>query len=124
MLWNLNSRAPSNIASPLVVGGRLFLVKKGGISACFDAGSGKTIWPRKRIRNLGNYFASPIAGDGKIYVTGENGFIVVLKQASEQIILAKNGMGESCVATPAIADGRIYIRTLTKLYCISNEAKK
>lgn len=124
LLWDLNNKAPSNIASPLVVGGRLFVVKKGGISACFDASTGKTIWPRKRIRNLGNYYASPIAGDGKIYVTGENGFIVVLKQGPKPVVLAKNDMGESCVATPAIADGRIYVRTLTKLYCISNEAKK
>ena len=124
MLWNLNNKAPSNIASPLVVDGRLFLVKKGGISACFNASTGKTLWPRKRIGNFGNYYASPVAGDGKIYVTGENGFIVVLKQADKQIVLAKNDMGESCIATPAIADGRLFIRTLTKLYCISNEAKK
>ncbi|MFQ5734746.1 MAG: PQQ-binding-like beta-propeller repeat protein [Planctomycetaceae bacterium] len=124
MLWNLENKAPSNIASPLVVDGRLLVVKKGGISACFDAATGKTLWPRKRIRNLGNYYASPVAGDGKIYVTGENGFIVVLKQAPKQVILAKNDMGESCIATPAIAGGRIYVRTLTKLYCISNKAKK
>ena len=122
LLWNLDHKAPSNIASPLVVNGRVFVVKKGGISACFDSKSGETVWMKKRIRNLGNYYASPIAGDGKIYVMGENGFLVVLEQGDKVKVLARNDMGESCIATPAIADGRIYVRTLTKLYCFSNEA--
>ena len=100
-----------------------FLVKKGGISAAFDLKDGATIWPRKRIRNLGNYYASPIAGDGKYYVTGENGFIVVVEPGDKPKILAKNDMGEPCTATPAIADGRLYVRTLNKLYCLSNEAE-
>ncbi len=123
VLWNIENTAPSNIASPLVVDGRLFVVKKGGICACFDAQDGKTVWMRKRIGNLGNYYASPIAGDGKLYVTGENGFVVVLKQGPKMEFLAKNDMGDSCVATPAIADNRLYFRTLHKLYCISEEAK-
>lgn len=123
LLWNLDTKAPSNIASPLVVDGRLFVVKKGGISACFDAKTGDTIWEKKRIRNLGKYYASPIAGDGKIYVTGENGYIVVLKQGPDVEVLAKNDMGGSIIATPAIADGRLYVRTLTKLYCLSEEAR-
>ena len=118
LLWNVTNRSPSNIASPLVVDGRMFMVKKGGISACFDVNKkGKKIWSRKRIRNLGNYYASPIAGDGKIFVTGENGYIVVLKQGSKLKVLAKNDIGESCTATPAIANGRIYVRSLNHLYC-------
>ncbi len=123
LLWNLDHKVPSNIVSPLVVDGRLFIVKKGGISACFDIADGETVWLKKRIRNLGNYYASPIAGDGKIYVMGENGFLVVLKQGTKIKVLAKNDMGESCTATPAIADDRIFVRTLTKLYCFSEEAK-
>ena len=123
VLWNLDDKSPSNIASPLVVDGRLFLVKKGGISANFEAATGKTIWTKKRIDNFGNYYASPIAGDGKIYAMGDNGFLMVLKQGAELEVLAKNDMGESCIATPAIANGRIYVRTLTKLYCFSEEAK-
>ena len=111
----------ANIASPLLLNGRLFVVKKGGISSCFDATTGKALWYLKRIRNLGHYYASPVAGDGKIYVTGENGFVVVLADAPEFRILAKNDLGESCVATPAIADGRIFYRTRGKLYCFENQ---
>jgi outer membrane protein assembly factor BamB len=121
--WNLNNRSPSNITSPLVSDGRLFVVKKGGVAAAFEIGDGKTVYEQKRVRNLGNYYASPIAGDGKIYVTGENGFILVLKDGPQLEVLAKNDMGEPCVATPAIADGRLYVRTLNKLYCFAEGAK-
>jgi outer membrane protein assembly factor BamB len=122
LLWNLDSTAPSNIVSPLAYNDQLFLVKKGGISAAFHLKDGSIAWKRKRIRNLGNYFASPIAGDGKIYVTGENGSIVVLKAGPKLTILAKNDMGDSCIATPSIANGRLFIRTLNKLYCIAGKA--
>lgn len=121
LTWNLDTPASSNIASPLVVGESVFVVKKGGISASFDVATGKAQWMQKRINNLGNYYASPIAGDGKIYVTGENGYVVVLKQGPKLEVLAKNDMGESCIATPAIADGRLFVRTLTTLYCFSEE---
>jgi len=123
MRWNLDNKSPSNIASPLAFDGRLFMVKKGGISASFGLADGKTVWTRKRIRNLGNYYASPIAGDGKLYVTGENGYIVVLKSGPKPVVLAKNDMGNSCVATPAIADGCLYIRTLDRLFCVSEGGK-
>lgn len=123
VVWNIENTSPSNIASPLVDDGRVFVVKKGGISASFDARTGDEIWTKKRISNLGNYYASPIAGDGKLYVMGENGFLVVLRQGPDVEILAKNDMGDTCIATPAIADGRIYVRTLKKLFCFSEEAQ-
>ena len=119
VVWNIDNSSPSNIASPLVVGDQVFVVKKGGISASFRAATGDEVWVKKRLRNFGNYYASPIAGDGKIYVMGENGFLVVLRQGPKVDILAKNDMGDSCVATPAIADSRIYVRTLHKLYCFA-----
>ena len=106
-----------------MVGDQLFVVKKGGISASFSAADGKKLWSKKRIRNLGNYYASPIAGDGKIYVMGENGYLVVLQQGAKLKILGRNDMGETTVATPAIADNRIFVRTLNQLFCISNEAR-
>ena len=121
LAWNLNSKAASNIASPLVVNNQLFVVKEGGISAAFSAADGTTLWPRRRIRNLGHYYASPVYGDGKIYVTGENGFVVVLEQGPKLKYLAKNDMGESCVATPAISENRIYVRTLNTLYCFAKQ---
>ncbi|QDU82231.1 outer membrane biogenesis protein BamB [Polystyrenella longa] len=125
LIWNLDDSSPSNIASPLVIEDMIFLVKKGGIAASFEIEKGEPVWKRMRLRNFGNYYASPIAGDGKIYVQGENGYLVVIDQDSKKgKVLAKNFMGESCISTPAIANNRIYVRTLTKLYCFSNEAAK
>ena len=120
VIFNLDHPASSNISSPLVYGEQLFMVKKGGISACFDSNNGKTIWMKKRINNFGNYYASPVAGDGKIYVAGENGFVLVLREGPELEELARNDMGNDILGTPAIADGRIYIRARKKLVCVGD----
>jgi outer membrane protein assembly factor BamB len=118
--WNVDNRAPSNIASPLVWDDRLLVVKKGGISSCFDANSGEPQWYLKRVKNRGNYYASPVAGDGKIYIAGENGTIVVLAADSPELkVLARNDMGDSCIATPAISGGSLYVRTAEKLFCVA-----
>lgn len=126
VIWQNNYKVkvpPSNLTSPLVVGNQMFLVKKGGLSSSFDLVTGKSHWELSRIRNIGDYYASPVAGDGKIYVVGENGFVVVLAQGPTLNILAKNDMGEPCIASPAIADGRLFIRSREKLFCVSDEAK-
>ena len=120
VLWNIKNKSPSNLVSPVVVGEQLFIVKKGGLSSSFDSATGKTHWELNRIRNIGDYYASPVAGDGKIYVAGENGFIVVLEQGPKLKILATNDVGESCIATPAIADGRIFIRGRESLFCFGD----
>jgi outer membrane protein assembly factor BamB len=121
VLWNLHNRSPSNLSSPLVVGEQLFVVKKGGLSSSFDATNGQTHWELKRIQNIGDYYGSPVAGDGKIYVTGENGFVVVLEQGPELTVISKNDIGESCLSTPALAGGRIFIRGRQSLFCFASE---
>jgi outer membrane protein assembly factor BamB len=117
--WNLNTKASSNMASQVILGDQLFVVKKGGLCSSFDVETGEAHWQTKRLGNLGEYFASPIAADGKIYVTGENGFCVVLKQGHELEVLARNDLGDTIIATPAIADGRLYFRTQQKILCIA-----
>jgi outer membrane protein assembly factor BamB len=118
VVWNIKNRSPSNLSSPVVVGEQLFVVKKGGLSSSFDVATGMTHWELARIRNIGDYYSSPVAGDGKIYVTGENGFVVVLSQGPKLNVLAKNDMGESCLASPAISDGRLFIRGRQTLFCV------
>ncbi len=119
LLWNLDPKTPSNIASPLVYNGRLHLVKSGGMSSCYDIKDGKTLWDRSRLGNFGDYFASPVAADGKIYIAGKNGFVVVLEDGPELKVLGKNDIGEEIIATPSIADGRLYIRTRENLFCVA-----
>ncbi|MGV3660456.1 MAG: PQQ-binding-like beta-propeller repeat protein [Prosthecobacter sp.] len=119
VLWNLDHKSPSNIASPLFYNGRLYLVKSGGMSSCYDTKDGKTLWDRSRLGNFGDYFASPIAADGKVFIAGKNGFIVVLEDGPELKVLGKNDIGEEIIATPSIADGRLFVRTRENLFCVS-----
>ncbi len=123
LLWNIDNKSPSNLASPLVVSNRLHVVKSGGISSCFDASNGEEVWGRTRLRNFGDYYASPVAGDGKIFFAGRNGFVVVAEDSPELKILAKNDLGEEILATPSISNGRLFFRTRESVICISNEAK-
>ena len=119
LIWKHPTRHTDHIVSPLVVDGRMLLVKGGGISTCFRADTGEQLWGPQRIRNAGEYFASPVYGDGKIYVAGENGRVVVLKSSPTAEILAVNDLGDSILGTPAIADGRLFFRTRSKLLCIA-----
>lgn len=118
VLWTHSPKQIDHIVSPLVVDGRMLLVKGGGIATGFEIASGKKLWGPKRINNTCEYFASPIYADGKIYIAGENGRMVVLKSSDKLEILAKNDMGEPIVGTPAIADGRLVVRTRGHLYCV------
>jgi len=124
VLWNLDHKTPSNLSSPLFYNNRLYLVKSGGLSSCYDTRAGSVLWERSRLGNFGDYFASPIAADGKVFIAGKNGFIVVLEDGPELKVLGKNDLGEEIIATPAIADGRLFIRTRENLICVSDKPAK
>ena len=115
VLWKHSTKHTDHIVSPIVVDDRMLLVKCGGIATCFDTSDGTSIFGPGRIRNEGDYFASPVYGDGKIYVASENGKIVVLRNADELDVLAVNDMGDSILGTPAIADGALFVRTRKSL---------
>ena len=121
--WDIDNKAPSNLTSPLVFNDRLYVVKAGGLSSCFGAPDGKTHWDRTRLRAYGDYYASPIAADGRVFITSRNGFVIVLEDGPKLKILSKNDMDEEILATPSIADGRLFFRTRTGIICVSNEAK-
>jgi len=121
VLWKHPTKHTDHIVSPLVVDGRMLLIKAGGIATCFEAKTGEALWSPKRIQNEGEYFASPVYGDGKVFVGAANGNVVVLENSAEFPILAKNDMGDPVLGTPAIADGAIFIRTRESLFCIALE---
>ncbi|MBC8355153.1 MAG: PQQ-binding-like beta-propeller repeat protein [Planctomycetes bacterium] len=121
LLWKHETKYTDHIVSPFVHHGRMLLLKGGGITTLFETEAGKLVRDAKRIPNACEYFASPIYGDGKIYIAGENGFVVVLKDSPKYEVLAKNDMGDSIVGTPAIADGRIFVRTRAKLLAVGQK---
>ena len=118
VLWREESRAPDHLCSPILVDDRFFIVKGGGISNCFAPETGEAIWEMKRVQNIGDYYASPVAGDGKIYLAAENGKVVVLQSGPELKVLGRNDLGDSIVGTPAIAEGLLFVRTRTQLFVL------
>jgi outer membrane protein assembly factor BamB len=118
VVWKHKTKHTDHVVSPLVADGRMLLVKTGGITTVFDTATGRSLRAPKRVANATNYFASPVAGDGKIYLAGENGMIAVLRNNPDYEELAVNDVGDSIVATPAIADDALYVRTRNKLLCI------
>ncbi len=120
VLWKHPTRHTDHIVSPLISDNRMLLIKAGGIASMFETRGGTAVRTASRIRNPGDYFASPIRGDGKIYVAGENGVVVVLADSPSLEVLARNQMDDSLVATPAIADGHLFVRTRSQLICVGD----
>jgi len=108
-------RALPEVPSPLYYQGRLYVVANGGIASCYQAQTGKMLY-RQRLGTGGFFYASPVAGNGNVYASSYNGVLVVFKAGDECQVLARNNLGESIVATPALVDGRIYVRTEGNLY--------
>jgi outer membrane protein assembly factor BamB len=95
----------------------LYLVKDGGIATTLDPKTGAVLKQARLEGAASRYWASPVAAGGHVYMSSENGKISVLKAAGEWQVVATNDIGEDIMATPAIADGRIYLRTNSSLFC-------
>ncbi len=122
VVWRNTKQVPF-CASPLCARDCLFTVKDGGFLSSLDTTDGKLI-KRDRLAGNGNYYSSPVAGDGKIYLVDDQGRLTVVSAAREWEVLAKSDLEEATYATPAIADGRIYLRTSGHLYCFGIAEKK
>ena len=114
--WKLDRGGPY-MPTPIAYRGHLYVCPNNGLLSCYDAATGERIW-RKRLKNKHGYTASPVAADGKIYFVSESGEVTVVAAGSEFKLLARNEMNETCMATPAISDGMIFIRTQHHLYGI------
>jgi outer membrane protein assembly factor BamB len=119
LLWKHRTKYTDHIVSPLVVNGRMLLIKEGGIATCFETSQGDALWGPVRIDNGSEYFASPVYGDGKIYIAAANGMVVVIPDGPELGAPIANDMGSPVLGTPAIADGRLFVRTRKGLYCLA-----
>jgi outer membrane protein assembly factor BamB len=113
--WEYTKSVPRN-SSPVYANGLLFMVKDGGVLTSLDAKTGK-VTKQGRLAGTGTYYSSPVVGDGKIYFLNQKGQLTVITAEADWKQLATAEFGEDCLATPAIVDGRIYIRTVANLYC-------
>jgi outer membrane protein assembly factor BamB len=120
LLWK-NSRSLPNVPSPLVYRGVLYTLKEGGILTSFDMHTGEIIKQARLQDALGDYYASPVAADGKIFTVSEEGKVTVIEAGAQWQVLRVNDLGDGCKGTPAIAGGRLYIRTYGTLYCFAGK---
>ena len=115
VLWK-RQRGVANVASPLFYRGRVYVVQDGGRVTCYDAATGVPVYEQERLGAEGAYHASPVAADGRIFFSSTSGTVTVIAVDSTLKVLARNALGEAIIATPAIADHKLYVRTRGHLW--------
>jgi outer membrane protein assembly factor BamB len=116
--WKRNQGVPSR-SSPLLVGDLLFMVNEIGFACCVEAKTGREVW---RARLGGQYWASPLYAEGRLYFFSEGGITHVGAAGREWKELAANKLDTGCMASPAVAGKALFVRTKTHLYRIERQA--
>jgi outer membrane protein assembly factor BamB len=116
IVWRMASGA-SYVPSILYYNGLIYVTNEVGIVTCADAATGQTVW---RSRSGGIFFASPAAGDGKVYMVSETGETFVFRAGRTAELLARNELSERMLASPAISDGHLFLRSDGTLFCIGD----
>jgi outer membrane protein assembly factor BamB len=120
--WSKTARG-SYMPTPLVYEGILYALNNDGVFDAYELETGNEIY-RQRLDPVGSGFsASPIAADGRIYLSNEDGEILVVAAGREFRLIATNTMGELLMATPALSDGVMYVRTASSLFAIGKALK-
>lgn len=109
--------------TPLILNGLMYILSNQGVLSAYNATSGERLY-QQRVGNGGSYSASVVGGDGKIYLSSEDGEINVVKAGPKYELLAQNNVGEVVMATPAISDGMLLIRTMQHVMAVAAPAAK
>jgi outer membrane protein assembly factor BamB len=118
--WSRTGRG-SYMPTPLAYDGILYVLANNGVFDAYDVKTGTEFY-RQRMPEIGSGFsASPVAADGKIYVSSEDGEIFVLGTGRAFKHVATNSMGELLMATPALSEGVMYVRTVRSLFAIGRK---
>jgi len=118
VVW-IQTKGVPGVPSPLYYNGRLYTVQNGGIVFSRATATGELIYSG-RTGAMGYYYSSPVAADNKIYVASEEGVVVVLDGGQQLRVLARNKLDGQIMATPAIIDGKIYVRTEDHVYAFGH----
>jgi len=94
------------------------MVDDGGIASCYEAVSGELVWQERIATRAGNFSASPLYANGRIYMSNEEGRTYVFKAAREFKLLATNELEDGCMSSIAVSGDTIFLRTKTHLYRI------
>ena len=119
--WSMQ-RGGTYMPSPLIYGEYLYTCANQGVMACYNPKTGERLYQQRIGDKGGSYSASPVAADGKIYLSSEDGEIFVVKAGAKYELLATNQMGEVLMATPAISDGMIFVRGRNNVFAIADRS--
>ncbi|MFL6280540.1 MAG: PQQ-binding-like beta-propeller repeat protein [Vicinamibacterales bacterium] len=115
--WSKTARGPY-MPTPLAYNGVLYSLNNDGVFDAYDLESGKEIY-RQRLDPIGSGFsASPVAADGRLYLSNEDGEMLVVAAGRDFRLISSNTMGEPLMATPALSDGVMYVRSSSTLFAI------
>ena len=118
IVWQ-NQRGNSYTPSPVLHEGKLYVLTDSGQLSVFEAKTGKAFYQQTRLPKPYNFKASPVGANGKLYLSSEEGDVIVVKMGETFEVLATNTLpDETFIATPAIMNGEIYLRGKNTLYCI------
>jgi len=119
VVWKY-TKGTAYVPSPILYGDYLYLTSDRGVLTCLDAKTGEVKYEGGRVPIPASFTASPVAFDGKILLTSEDGDTFVVKAGPKHEIIATNSVGEPVYASPAVAAGNIFIRGERNLYCIGS----
>jgi outer membrane protein assembly factor BamB len=120
IVWK-HSRGVPYVATPVLDRGILWMVKEGGIVTKLDAASGELL-QEERVPGFGNYFASPVAGDGRVYFASEPGTVSIVASEKNWRLISSRDFHEKIYATPCLQDNQMFLRTDRALYCFRGTA--
>jgi outer membrane protein assembly factor BamB len=118
LAWKLDRGSPYT-STPIVFEGLLYVMMDNGVLSAYDAKSGERVYQRRIAESAGGFSASPVAANGRLYFASEDGIVYVVRAGRTFELLASNDMGDVCMATPAIANDMLLVRTRSRLYALA-----
>ena len=110
MVWGIKKRG-NYMQTPIVYGDAAFFCRDNGMLSCYDAMGGERLFAERLDEGRSGYTASPVGGDGKLYITSEEGSVITVRAGRTFEVLARSSLGEEFMSTPAISEGTIYFRS-------------
>jgi outer membrane protein assembly factor BamB len=119
IVWSIK-RGGAYMQTPLVYGDYLYNLRGNGSLSCFRAKTGELLY-REQVGKMASFSASGVAADGKLYFPSEQGNVFVVKAGPEFEVLSENAMKDICMATPALSEGTLFVRTHHYLVAVSGK---
>ena len=117
--WSKQRGGPY-MPTPIVYGDLLYTCSNQGVLTAYNATTGERVYQERLGGTGGAFTASPVASDGKLYLSSEDGDVFVVKTGPKYELLSKNPVGEVMMATPAVSDGLLIVRTVSHLFAFGD----